>query len=118
MVTDLEGTHVDYRQPWSKVGKSDFRSQEALKPTVTDSITHNKFEVLSEMRVNETGLKSEVENGSSGVSTDVPVPQARADFCRKPRMPELPPHKSHLMRMGCESHVVMQISCRMVNSNP
>ena len=102
MVTDMEGAQVDYRQPWSRVGKSNFSPQLAHKPTVTDSIIHNKFGLLSEISVNESGVGFEIEKLSSDGHDDFPVPTAQADFHRKPRMPKLPPRKSQFMRLGCE----------------
>ena len=45
IVTDLEGAQVDYRQQWSKVGKSDFKPPKAIELTEKDNIMHNKFEV-------------------------------------------------------------------------
>ena len=51
--------------------------------------------------MNEIGLRDEIEDGSSVKISDFPMPDARADFSRKPRMPKLPPRKSQFMRMGC-----------------
>ena len=75
---------------------------QAARGYQAESINHNKFGVLSEINVNEIGLKSETEDGSIVKINDYPVPKARADFSRKPRMPKLPPRKSQFMRMGCD----------------
>ena len=86
MVTNLEDSHVDYRNPWKSVGKSNIQKS-VVNPSIPE--THgdsNKFKSLMEHENGDVEIDIGVKNGE-----EFPIPIPNEDLPKRSRMPRLPP---------------------------
>ena len=102
MVTNLEDSHVDYRNPWKSVGKSNVQKY-VVNPSIPE--THgdsNKFKSLMEHENGDVEIDIGVMNGE-----EFPIPIPNEDLPKRSRMPRLPPRvtqssKKTKTRFGCD----------------
>ena len=88
MLTTLEDSNVDYRNPWITTGKSNV--QLSISSVELDAVheIHNKFDALTDQ---DGDPEDETIKSDSSSRDDFPIPVPDNNFPKRTRMPKLPP---------------------------
>ena len=90
MVTTLQDSQVDYRNPWNVVGKSNIQASSRQIQITKVNETCNMFGPLKSQEDSDGEIL--VRSDSSNNSHDeFPIPVPTHDFPKRTRMPKLPP---------------------------